>query len=89
MTPTVTAASTVTETPTAEPTVTAPPGCTGDCNGVGGVTVNELILGVNIALGSADVGDCEAFDENGDGMVGINELITAVNNALDGCPTEG
>ena len=55
----------------------------------GSVTVNELILGVNIALGSADVGDCEAFDENGDGMVGINELITAVNNALDGCPTEG
>ena len=62
------------------------PSCVGDCNGNGVVTINELILGVNIALGSAAVDDCPAFDENGNGMVGINELIAAVNNALGGCP---
>jgi hypothetical protein len=49
------------------------------------VTVNELIIGVNIALGNTGVGACPAFDRNGDGMVSINELILAVNAALDGC----
>jgi len=49
------------------------------------VTVNELIRGVNIALGNADISTCPAFDRNGDGMVSINELIAAVNAALDGC----
>ena len=62
------------------------PACVGDCNGDGMVAINELITGVNIALGSAPVSDCEAMDANGDGMVGINELIAAVNNALSGCP---
>lgn len=62
------------------------PSCVGDCDGNGMVAINELILGVNIALGTASVDDCPAFDENGDGMVGINELVTAVNNALNNCP---
>jgi hypothetical protein len=57
--------------------------CVGDCNGDGTVAINELIIGVNIALGSAQVSACPSFDVNGDGMVTINELITAVNNALD------
>jgi hypothetical protein len=60
--------------------------CIGDCNGDGMVSINELILGVNIALGTASVDDCPAFDPDGNGMVGINELIAAVNNALNGCP---
>jgi len=59
--------------------------CVGDCNGDGMVAINELIIGVNIALGAAPVSQCPSFDANGDGMVGINELITAVNNALTGC----
>ncbi len=62
------------------------PTCVGDCDGDGTVAINELITGVNIALGSAQLSVCPAFDANGDGMVGINELITAVNNALEGCP---
>ena len=61
-------------------------GCVGDCNGNGAVAINELIVGVNIALGSTPLSSCPAFDANGDGMVGINELIAAVNNALNGCP---
>ena len=60
--------------------------CVGDCNGDGMVAINELITGVNIALGSAPVSSCPAIDANGDGEVTINELIAAVNNALGGCP---
>jgi len=61
--------------------------CAGDCNGDGQVAINELITGVNIALGSAAVSACPAVDANGDGQVAINELIGAVNNALSGCPS--
>ena len=62
------------------------PACVGDCNGDGTVAINELITGVNIALGSLPVSACEAIDANGNGEVAINELIAAVNNALSGCP---
>jgi len=51
------------------------------------VAINELITGVNIALGVTELSVCPSFDVNGDGMVGINELITAVNNALGTCET--
>jgi hypothetical protein len=64
-----------------------PGGCVGDCNADHSVAINELIIGVNEALGTAPLSSCTAFDANGDGMVSINELITAVNNALNGCPT--
>lgn len=60
--------------------------CAGDCNFDGVVQINELVLGVNVALNILPVDQCEAYDANGDGMVGINELIAAVNNALSGCP---
>ncbi len=59
--------------------------CAGDCNSDGEVAINELITGVNIALGSSPVESCPAFDTSGDGEVSINELIAAVNNALNGC----
>src|SRR5215467_15031109 len=59
--------------------------CTGDCDGSGMVAINELILCVNVALGSSQLNTCEACDANGDGMVSINELIGAVNNALQSC----
>jgi cysteine-rich repeat protein len=59
--------------------------CVGDCNGDGSVAINELITGVNIALGSSPVTACASFDTNSDGTVAINELITGVNNALGTC----
>lgn len=59
-------------------------GCLGDCSGDGRVAVNELIVGVNIALGRADLSSCPAFD-NGSGNVGIGVLVGAVNNAVNGC----
>jgi hypothetical protein len=49
------------------------------------VTVNELIIGVNIALGSSQVIDCPSFDTNSDGSVAVNELISGVNALLNGC----
>jgi len=48
------------------------------------VAINELIVGVNLALGNG--GLCAAADADGSGDVAINELIQGVNNALRGCP---
>ncbi|MBI3784997.1 MAG: hypothetical protein HY270_16520, partial [Deltaproteobacteria bacterium] len=62
----------------------APGACVGDCGSDGELTVDELILMVNIALG-ADVNNCLAGDANSDGEVTIDEIIAAVNNALNGC----
>jgi len=82
-----TATATGTATNSAPPTETAttPPACAGDCNGSGDVAVNELIAGVNIALGNNSVDSCRAFDTNHDGSVSIAELIAAVNIALSHC----
>lgn len=60
--------------------------CVGDCNADGSVTVDELLQGVNIALGTAPATGCDAVDVNHDGQVTINELLAAVNAALNGCP---
>lgn len=59
--------------------------CAGDCSGDGEVTVNELVLGVNIALGNAAIEECGSFDVNSDAEVTVTELIGAVNSALNGC----
>ena len=64
---------------------TTAPVCTGDCDGSGDVTVNELITMVNIALGNAALSACTAGDADGSGDITINEIIAAVNNALNGC----
>ena len=83
-----------TPTPTATasptPTLTPPPlTCVGDCGGDGEVTINDLLLMVNIALGNLPVSSCTAGDANHDGEITINEILAAVNNALNGCPLEG
>ncbi|MGH7787959.1 MAG: hypothetical protein ACRERC_13895 [Candidatus Binatia bacterium] len=59
--------------------------CGGDCNGDAAVSVAELIIGVRIALGEADVGACAPVDASGDGAVSVAELIAAVRAALGGC----
>jgi hypothetical protein len=63
-----------------------PAACLGDCSGDGEVTVDEILLMVNIALGDADISECLAGDGNGDQQVTVEEIIGAVNNALQGCP---
>jgi len=59
-------------------------GCTGDCSGDGTVTIDELILGVGIALGSTPVSACSVLAD-AQGMVDIAQLVKAVSNALNGC----
>lgn len=66
-------------------TTDSAPGCAGDCNGDGTVTINELLLGVNIAIGLQPGTQCAAFDTDGSSSVTINELIAAVRSALEGC----
>lgn len=78
------AAATLLDTAQPTPTPTATP-CVGDCNGNGVVTIDELIVGVNISLGIAAVAACPAFDPDHDGRVAVNELIAGVNNSLYGC----
>jgi hypothetical protein len=60
-------------------------GCVGDCNFSRTVTVDELVLGVGMALGSTPLEHCAAFDRNGDGRLAVEELVAAVGNALNGC----
>jgi cysteine-rich repeat protein len=60
--------------------------CTGDCNGNGKVTVDELISMVNIALGNTAISACMPGDADGSGTISVNEIIIGVNSALNGCP---
>lgn len=82
-TPTATKIATTTPTPPQSPVAT--PACVGDCDGNSQVMVNELILGVTIALGSAEMSACPPLDVDDNGHVTINELIQAVNAALSDC----
>ncbi|MBI4516957.1 MAG: hypothetical protein HY699_14195 [Deltaproteobacteria bacterium] len=84
-TPTPTATATV-GTPAATPTLGP---CIGDCGDDGEVTVDELVKGVNIALGTAELSGCPGFDTDDDGEVTVDELVKAVNAALNGCAAIG
>ncbi|MBI4518262.1 MAG: hypothetical protein HY699_20880 [Deltaproteobacteria bacterium] len=69
-----------------EPDCTRTPvSCVGDCDGSSEVTVDELVTGVNIALGSLPLSACRSFDTDTDGAVTVDELVRAVNDALAGC----
>lgn len=59
--------------------------CPGECDGSGTVTVDELVLGVGIALGTSPLSSCATFDLDGNGVVTVDELVGAVRNATDGC----
>jgi hypothetical protein len=59
--------------------------CNGDCNDDHSVAIDEIILGVRMALGDAPIGDCRAMDGDGNGAVTVNELIAAITRALQGC----
>jgi protocatechuate 3,4-dioxygenase beta subunit len=59
--------------------------CAGDCSGDGTVSIDELVRGVNMALGNAPLDDCDRFDRDGNRLVSVAELVAAVNSALRGC----
>lgn len=61
--------------------------CTGDCDGNGRVTVDELTFGVRLALIVQSPTACASLDADEDGNVSIAELVRAVNNALGECPS--
>jgi len=61
--------------------------CAGDCNGDHVVTVDELLVMVQIALGNDDITTCDPGDINGDGHVTVDEILMAVSSALNGCPS--
>ena len=59
--------------------------CAGDCGNDGEVTVDDIIVGVNIALGLSSATACPAMDGDTDGAVTVDELVSAVNVALNSC----
>lgn len=61
-------------------------GCFGDCSGDGAVTVDEILVMIEIALGTRPVTACPPGDISGDGGISVDELVTAVGLALTGCP---
>jgi hypothetical protein len=62
------------------------PPCIGDCDGSGGVSVDELLTGIRLALDSGPpIESCGAFDRDRDRSVSVDELVGAVAAALGGC----
>lgn len=53
----------------------------GDCNGDGVVTVNEIVLAVNIALGNLPLSQCPMASSDGQ-QVSIADLIQVVSSGL-------
>lgn len=84
-TPTTTAVASASATPTATSTAAPTASCVGDCDGSREVTVDEIVLGIALALGSADPGECAAIDASGDGIVTVDEIVRAIQSALNGC----
>jgi hypothetical protein len=58
--------------------------CVGDCDSNGMVTVDDVLTMVNIALGNAEMSECENGDANEDGQITVDEILQAVSNALNG-----
>ena len=85
-TPTESVTSSPTASPTISPTSSVPVACVGDCNDGGSVSVDELVRGVNITLGTSDVSSCASFDVDSSNSVTVDELVQAVNAVLRGCP---
>jgi len=70
--------------------VAQPTPCAGDCNGDRSVTIDEILVSVNIAMGSAPLGECEAARCEGvvAGLpeIAIDCIIKMVGHAIMGCP---
>ena len=63
-------------------------GCAGDCDGNQSLAVDELVTGVNVALGTVPLAQCRAFDTYADQEVSVDELIAAIHAGLEGCGLE-
>jgi len=59
-------------------------GCFGDCDHSGSVTVDEIGILINVALGQPSQIPCSSV--TGEGGITVVDIVAAVNNALRGCP---
>jgi hypothetical protein len=59
--------------------------CSGDCSGDAAVTVDELIVLVNVLLGTANAESCVAGIPGGV-PVDVALLVQAIGSVLEGCP---
>ena len=60
--------------------------CAADCDDNRIVTVDEVVVGVNIAFNRSPMEVCPAADSDGSGRVGVGDLVRGVLSALHGCP---
>lgn len=73
-----------TATPVATPTpAVSAVACAGDCASDAAVTVDELVLCVNVAM--TGLPTCPACDVDANGQVTIDALVKAVDAVLSGC----
>jgi hypothetical protein len=72
-------------TSTATVTIRVAAACVGDCDGNGAVSIDELVKGVEIVLGAADISQCPPFDCNGTQRSSVDCVIRAVDATLNGC----
>lgn len=78
-------AADATAPPLPSPTPTRPRAeCPGDCDGSGGVTVEEVVRGVDLRLGRQTC-DCPQIDVDADDSVESAEIDAAIEAALLGC----
>jgi hypothetical protein len=77
------AASTLSVTAAAQ---IAAPLCVGDCDGDRVVSIDNLLVVVNMALGNQPIINCAVGDVGLDGFVGVADVIAVVNQAMQGCP---
>jgi hypothetical protein len=86
---TATATRTLTRTPTqtrtSTPTFSPVADCIGDCNGNGRVSIDELVLAIDIGLGLQPQDACIGLDTNGDQQISVDEIVRAVLSAVAGC----
>lgn len=76
-------------TPALPPIVTPVPTCVGDCDDGGAVTIDELVIGVNVALEIVSIDQCAALDSDASRTVTVDELLQGVRKALYGCGQGG
>jgi Tol biopolymer transport system component len=60
--------------------------CTGDCDGSGTVTVDEIVTLVDALLSGSVPAGCAAADRNGDLRVTVDEVVAAIGHAAVACP---
>lgn len=83
-TPVATATADPFATATATPTHTTEPGCAGDCDADGVVTVDDVLVMVEGALGVEAV-VCPSADLDGDGAITVDEIVAAIARGLGPC----